>query len=242
MTAPKPMTMSSPTPRSTNKPICGRAKSRGRGPCQSTVLYANGCCRVHGGPSPSGPAHWHFATGYRSRSLPLRLAAAYADAVGDPQIIGLRHEMALVDVRLGERLARLDTGESSGRWITARAAFLAFQVASQGRDAHGMVDPLMRLDALRPAGADEAGTWGEIYQAVPLRKRLVDSESHRLKNMGQMLSTERVMSFVAAAVAPIREVVKDPAQLATIAAEVRSWLGTASWRGRGSLGLGLAVR
>jgi hypothetical protein len=157
--------------------------------------------------------------------LPVRLAAAYADAVSDPQIVGLRHEIALVDVRLSELLARMDTGESSDRWITARAAFQAFQVAYQARDAHGMVDPLTGLEAVLQAGADEAGTWDEIYQAMHLRKRLVDSESNRLKDMGQMISTERMMTFVAAVVATIRDVVKDPVQLATIAAGVQKLVG-----------------
>lgn len=219
------MTSALPLTNAAGKRICGRQKSRGRGLCQSTVLYANGCCRVHGGPSLSGAANANFKTGYRSKFLPERLAAKYAEALTDTHLVGLREEIALTDARLGELLEQLDTGESGARWRAARASFAAVQNALATGDRPAQLAALKALGAVLKAGVAESGTWTEIHKTLYLRKQLVDSESNRLKDMHQMMSAERAMTFVAALVASVRQVVTDPAQLAAIAAGIQKLVG-----------------
>lgn len=68
-------------------------------------------CLAHGGRTPRGVASPHFRTGRHSRDLPTRLAVRFEAAEGDPRLLELRGELALLDARIEELLGQLDRGE-----------------------------------------------------------------------------------------------------------------------------------
>lgn len=78
------------------RPICGSKRSKGRGVCQSTALYPNGRCKVHGGPTPNGLASPHFRDGKSSSYLP-QLPDGWAKHYNseDPELVTLKRELAL---------------------------------------------------------------------------------------------------------------------------------------------------
>lgn len=65
-------------------------------------------CMSHGGKTPRGAASPHFKTGRYSRSLPGHLLAAYEQALSDPRLLSLRHELALTDAMIANLLQQLD--------------------------------------------------------------------------------------------------------------------------------------
>jgi hypothetical protein len=84
---------------------------------------------MHGGRTLMGLAAPRLKTGRYSKFLPIGLAADYASAAHDPELLALRHELAVVDVRIKDLLSRVDTGESGGLWHHARAAWQTFKHA-----------------------------------------------------------------------------------------------------------------
>lgn len=81
---------------------CG-AKKRDGTPCRAKAM-ANGRCRIHGGATPSGFALPQYKTGRYSKVLPDALRYRYEVARDDEDLLSLRDEIALLDIRITELL------------------------------------------------------------------------------------------------------------------------------------------
>src|SRR5918992_3542816 len=96
-----------------------RAKSkRSQVQCRKAAVVGREVCSMHGGKSLVGPAVNTYRSGRHSRYLPVRMAAKYQEAEHDPELLSLRDQIALVDARLADLLARVDTGESGSLWLS----------------------------------------------------------------------------------------------------------------------------
>jgi hypothetical protein len=93
--------------------VCG-AKTRNGGTCKQPAL-PNGRCHYHGGKSLAGIASPTYKEGKYSKHLPQRMREAYALAIDDPQLLEQREQIGIIDARLIDLLARVDTGESGRR-------------------------------------------------------------------------------------------------------------------------------
>jgi hypothetical protein len=93
----------------TGKPRCGANLRRKPGKtCQSTVLYPNGRCKLHGGGSRAGVGHHAFKHGRFSSRIP----AAWGDLDGklnDPDLRSIALDLVALDHRMGEILERVGT-------------------------------------------------------------------------------------------------------------------------------------
>lgn len=202
---------------------CG-AKTKNGKPCQAYAM-TNGRCRMHGGNALAGAASPTFKTGRYSKHLPARLMARYQEAQSDPALLALRDEVALIDTRLAELLGRVDTGESARRWQEAQEAFEELRKARIRNDAKQFAAALDELERTLTSGNDY-GLWGEIANAVDLRKRLVESERKRLVEMQQMISSTQAMVLLTTVVDIIKTHVTDRNTLAAISAEFRKLVAT----------------
>jgi hypothetical protein len=198
--------------------LCG-AKTRGGGTCKNAGM-PNGRCRFHGGMSPIGPAAGNFKTGRYSKFLPARLAGRYLEAISDSELLELKGEIALLDVRIGELVGRIDTGESSQKWLDLRVAVRNFMAALSQRDADKMRGPLQQMQDLVEAGVAEHQTWDDIGDLLDQRRKLVESERKRLVEMQQMITSEQAMVMLAVVVDTIRRHVTDRTALAAISADL----------------------
>lgn len=195
--------------------ICG-AKTRSGAPCRSRPM-PNGRCRMHGGTAPVSIASPHFQHGRRSKYLPARLLDRYHEAASDPDLLAVRDEIALLDMRLNELLEQVDTGEAGELWMTAQAAWLAYlrkRDTVQERDAQRLLDQIIER------GATAFQSWAEIHQVIEQRRKLSETEQKRLVTMQQMVTVEQAMSFVAALQTSVRKHVTDTAALRAIAADM----------------------
>jgi hypothetical protein len=180
----------------------------------------NGRCRFHGGMSLAGPAAPNFKTGRYSKYLPAKLLEQYHAAIADETLLELRHEIALVDVRIGEILGKVDTGESGHVWHDLREALRAFVDALSRRDAQRMREPLQRMQDLVSRGAAEYSAWDDVVELLEQRRKLVESERKRLVEMQQMMTNEQAMVLLAVVVDTIRKHVTDRQALAAISADI----------------------
>jgi hypothetical protein len=199
------------------------AKNRQGEQCKHAAINGTSKCRFHGGASLIGIASPTFKTGRYSKHLPTRLAAKYAEALADPDLLALRDEIALIHTRQTELLEHLDTGLALRRWKDAQAAYGEARAAIAGKDSVGFQVAMVALGDALNAGMGDYAIWQEIVEMTEQRRRLVESEHKRLVNMQQMISTERAMALLAVITDTIRRHVSDPSALAAIAAELRQF-------------------
>lgn len=160
---------------------CGAKSKRHGGPCQQTIVCANGRCKVHGGLTPNGADSPHFVTGIFSRELPRDWQQRYARAAEDPTLLQLRHDVALVTTAITDKLARLRKG---GRPVTAKQT-------------------------------------ADLCALIEQRRKLVEAEARRLKDLSQFVSIAQFRATLALFLALFREFVPDPKDLQEIQRRVR---------------------
>lgn len=184
-------------------------------------------CRLHGGASLVGPAHPNWKHGRHSKWLPKGLATKYAAAIGDPNLVAVRDEIALVDVRVGELLESIGSTGNTKLWREARSRFDAFKRAGgKGKGAVGEARAaLQQLDDLLTAGLSAAATWDELRETIDLRRKLSETETKRLKDLHQMISAERALVLMNALIDVVRTHVTDRSTLAAITDGYRRLVG-----------------
>ena len=185
----------------------------------------NGRCRLHGGKTPRGLASPHFKHGRYSTALPDRLLARYAAAAADPDLIVLRHDIALVDALIADVLLRLDSGESGALWRALREATDQFEARRRARDTAGAGESLEEILALVRRGDADGAVRREVLEHLDQRRKLAAEERKRLAELQASITAERAMALVAAIVGVVRSHVHDQALLAAIAADVGGLVG-----------------
>jgi len=209
--------------------LCG-AKTRGGTPCRLPPVPGKTRCRLHGGLTPSGIASPHFKTGRYSKDLPTRLIARYQEAVSDPELLNLREDIALLDARLSDLLARVESGETGERWRQAQSYYREMDKAIRKGDAEGLSEAMGRLGSAIVKGTDDYGAWDEIGTLLDQRRRLVESERKRLVEMQLVMDVRQAMVFVAAVLDTVKRHVTDRQQLAFIGNDLQRLLATEETR------------
>lgn len=208
---------------------CG-AKKRDGNPCRKAGM-ANGRCRLHGGASLAGIASPTFVSGRYSKYLPPRMMERYVEARDDAELIDLREEVALTDTRLADLLKQVDTGESGALWAKLQGAFAQYVKLKD--------DPSKRLEAfaafslcesLIEQGLSDRFAWAEIGGLIEQRRKLVESETKRLKDLQQNITAERAMLLIRAVADVVKKHVTDPKQLAAISADLVQLTGANAGR------------
>ena len=95
---------------------CG-AKTRAGGKCKQRAMK-NGKCYTHGGKSVSGIASLNFKTGLHSKYLPKKLQERYNAALENPDLLNLKHDVALIRTLTNEQLSQMEQGnDSNPAWV-----------------------------------------------------------------------------------------------------------------------------
>lgn len=204
--------------------VCG-AKKRGKDETCRAQAMQNGRCRIHGGLQPQGIARPGFKTGRYSKYMPSRLAGRYQEAISDPELMALRDDIALLDTRIGQVVAALDTGESRESWVALLSAWSSFEESFQtlldtGEVPEDMESKVTGIGGLIRSGLSEGYIWAEIRGLLKERSVLVSAEQKRLVDMQQYVTSEQAMTFVGALMASVRRHVSDQRALAGIAADL----------------------
>lgn len=176
------------------------AKSKQSGEqCKRHAVPGRNVCAMHGGKSPGGLGSATLKSGKYSKYLPQGLAAKYAAAVTDPEILALNNEIALVDARAMELLDGLNSGEATATlWNKLQKAAAELDAAQRAGDAVKLAMALNDMLELIRRGAAESARWLEIYNLFERRRRLVDSERKRRMDMQTSVNADQIMILVRA--------------------------------------------
>lgn len=192
--------------------ICG-AQTRGGKPCPVTIIYGNGRCRVHGGPSPIGPVSATFVTGRHSKFMPQQLRERYEQALADPEIDSLRGEIALVDSRIFGLIESLGKDGTGNRWQALSKEYAKLNEARAITDAvekaEAIAAHLNEIGKIIRGGVNESEAWAEIVAIVEQRRKLAEGERKRLVDLNQMITTEQALIFMNAVADIVRTHVTD---------------------------------
>jgi hypothetical protein len=199
--------------------VCGANLKKG-GQCKGKAMQ-NGRCRLHGGLTPSGVASPHFQTGRYSKYLPERMLERYQEAQTDAELVELREEISLTDARLADLLKKVDTGESGALWAKVQKHFDKY--AELRHKTEKFVEAEKEFNTLESyiqAGISDRYAWAEIAAQVEQRRKLVESEGKRLKDMQQSITAEKAMTLIAALAGIVRKHVTDRNTLAAISTDL----------------------
>ncbi|HEX8219765.1 MAG TPA: HGGxSTG domain-containing protein [Chloroflexia bacterium] len=201
---------------------CGALTRSGK-PCESRPM-PNGRCRMHGGSSPSGIASATFKTGIHSKDLPTRLLKRYSDALANEAFLSLQSDIALLDVRIGELLQRLDTGETGAVWKELKEAWRSVEQVMW--DPSLLAVALSQVGALIDRGFGDQVAWGEVVVLLERRRKLVATEQKKMVADQQMITVENALVMVQLIIQSIKRNVTDNKALAAISADVRRVIGS----------------
>jgi hypothetical protein len=136
------------------------------------------------------------------------VARQFREAETDPELLSLRSEVALLQVRIRELLQRLYTGESGLLWQDLRRAYRGVESACRGNEA--LLCPVRSLGAVIDAGARDEEVWADLLRAVEAKGRAAAREWRRQADLGQCIPAERALVLVRAIVDSVTRHVPDP--------------------------------
>jgi hypothetical protein len=166
--------------------------------CEAIAIKGKTKCRKHGGRSLSGLAHPNFKTGRYSKDLPTQMALRAAEARGNPELLSVSDDIALIETRIAEVLTQLGTGESGGTWLALKRRIDEFHVAMTRGDMAGMNEHFQAMRALVREGASTALAWQELRRLEEVRCKLVQTEMKTLQGLQQMLTMQQHLLAVSA--------------------------------------------
>jgi hypothetical protein len=181
----------------THKKICGAKRKNAEGKvCQNSPAKGRTRCRFHGGASLSGIASPTFKHGRYSKVLPTGLRKKFEEAGKDPLLLSHEPELKLLDVKISDLIGELGQGggpETSAELQKAWKEFLAANVAG---DEARVATCLSTMDGIFQRGNSVAGIWRQIFDCIEARRKILESESKRLKDQGQTMGVEQILALI----------------------------------------------
>ena len=177
--------------------ICGAQlrKKPGRF-CQKPPIKGKRRCRLHGGKSLGGIASGKYKHGRYSRYLPMDMRKQYEESKHDPELLSHQPDLRLMDLHLQRLLATLTQPENLEAFSRAREAFEEFKKFQREKNGPAMKHALDKVDLLFTVGIQSGSVWTEVREAIEQRRRLLESESRRIKDQQTTMSSEQVLSLI----------------------------------------------
>jgi hypothetical protein len=161
------------------------------------------------------------------------LAARFAEAVADDDLLNLSSEIALLDTLIADAVQKLDTSETGSLWRDLRKAQTELEGARVKSDAQAMAYWLNEIGNLIKRGAAEHDRRSEVVALLKARAGLVDQERRRREAMENYVTAEQAMVLVSGLLASVKENVTDRSALNAIQAEFIRLTGATYHRGIG---------
>jgi DNA-binding GntR family transcriptional regulator len=143
-------------------------------------------------------ANGNFKHGRYSKDLLTAMAARVDEARGNPELLSVSDDIALVEARIAEVLRQLGTGESGAAWQALKRALGEFSAALARGDMAGMTTHFEAMQALVKEGSGTARAWEELRRLEETRCKLVQTEMKTLQGLQQMMTIQQHLLLVSA--------------------------------------------
>lgn len=195
--------------------------------CRQPVRAGWTVCQYHGAGTPDRPAGHPPENGRYSKHLPTRFMADFEDSLNDPNQLSLRMEMALIDVRMGDLLRKLETSDSVAAWnrVAVSAAMIAKLANGEDEDNDNMRAKLANAaDILQRAVTehrDEKEVWDDLIAFIDERRKIADVERRRIEAAKKYLTLQEANAMMAYFVSSVMKHCSSSQERARISEDLR---------------------
>ncbi len=204
---------------------CGAwARSKGY-PCPQNKAAGRNRCRMHGGAQPVMSASPQYQGKGRSKYLPRELRGQYEEIMARPDLLSLRNEIGLVQLRVQQLTEQLSTKASQAVFDDLGDLWEAYKQAGAAGDGDKAVALQTALDAKVREGAAIGQKWRELIGTAKDKAHLARLEMENMIDAHQMISVERVILMISELGDLVQRTVKDKSALAIISSELVGILG-----------------
>lgn len=163
----------------------------------------------------------------RSKYLPDTLAEKYREAVNDPELLALREDLGLIEIRISQLLAKIETDDPRVKWVEFEGLISLAETSILDGDVAAASGSIIKLKDLAQKKLEDYAVWDEITKMIENRRRVTESESNRLVRMQQMINAEDAKALFDKLLDAVKRHVKDPQIYAAIAYEFAVTTGAA---------------
>lgn len=193
--------------------------------CRLPVIPGKNVCYYHGGMTPSGVASGKMTHGGRSKFkdiVPVRYQNALDAALNDPELLSLREDVAMIEIRQREVFSRLNTGEAGSLWRRLQQVNAQLNTALQNRDIPLLQSSLRELTDLTQRGAEEGTIWQEYLSLTTQKAKIVASERRAEEAKNTSMKVDMLSYIFARIDYSIRTNVKNDMERAAIGVDLRA--------------------
>lgn len=207
---------------------CKMIRSNGER-CKQPVRVGWTVCKYHGAGTHDSPAGRPPVTGNYSKHLPTRYMHDFEEYLHDPNLLSMRKEMALLDVRMGELLERLETSDAPQAWMKIAVAAAMLEKVLKDKDGKfnmGTIDEIVDiLHTAITAHKDDKDTWHELVNLIDNRRKVADVERRRVEAAKKYLTLQEANTMLAYFVNSVMKNVSSPTERSRISEDLRIFAG-----------------
>lgn len=179
--------------------------------CGNYPAFGSEYCVQHGGPAPS--RGWYGAgkaivTGEHSRFQISRLAAKYIELKEDGRFLSNRHSMEIIRKRVQQLAERIDLNEAPDRLKAIMELWKEYRSKGGGSgDGPDAIKVRFALEATFEAAFHDYAAWQQMFEALELDRKMVESEVKIAKDLKAILTAEDAYELAAKLLGSIIEAV-----------------------------------
>lgn len=187
---------------------CVHIKKKDGKQCEKHAMRGRRQCRVHGGRGEAiGPINAQWRHGRHSPCLPPKLLALYHQGLEDPELLALKHEIALCDSRVAELTQLLENHQGGTTLTRLHAVTKRLVLCVQKDDMAKASDYGTNLLQIIDSGWEEKAIWKEIQELVEIRRRLTETELKRQMALSQLIPVTKAMSLLTTVVDGFKRII-----------------------------------
>ena len=196
--------------------------------CGNAAVVGYNFCSKHGGPSPT---HGYYGKGRpmttgEGSSFPLtRLAAKYNQMKTDGRILSNRHSIEIIRHRVEQLIERIDANDAPDRLNRLQRLWGEFSEQFSKDNLIEATMTMKQIDEQFRAAREEYLAWEQMFHALDLDRKMVDSEVKVAKDIQAILTAEDAYELVAKLLGSVIAIVDDPNQLKRIQYEFTKIVG-----------------
>ena len=174
------------------------AKSTGRR-CGNDCVPGFEVCDKHGGLTPSGANSPNFKHGRYSKHLPHGLLQNFNESLGDPELLDLRHDVALLDAVILEILEQMQTAPDAAKaWDSMRKALEMLETAFAKADVVRVQRLIQRMWAITNAQSRYHAARKEMVETMGQKRQTVAEITRAETAKQRVFTVAEVATLVAA--------------------------------------------
>lgn len=164
--------------------------------CRAWPAKGGKHCNVHAKKCLSGPDHpnWKGGTSRHTmrKYLPERMLEKFDAIVNDPELVSVRGNLAVMYIRLGELMERLETYESSNAWEQIGSKLEAIEEAEDLDEVYALV---LEAKEHHKAAEEEKNLWGEIFVVMEQSRKQADTERRREEALQANINAKQAIAL-----------------------------------------------